>query len=146
MKKALWIVAALGASGLVGCAFKPPPPNLPQVSIVDDKFIIVSPEPLVFNLKTDPKPSEIEWQLPADSRFTFPSRDGVTVDTFQAKKSDPPSRVTKEQFDCGLKENTGGKTFRCRNFKVPGLYRYTIRVNDGTTPLRPLDPMIANEP
>lgn len=144
MKRTVWIVAALGVTGLVGCAFKHPPPDVPQVSVVEGRYIIVSPEPLVF--KAGSKPNDIEWQLPADSRLTFPRKDGVTVDTRQTEKNGPVSRVTKEQFDCDLKENTGGKTFRCRNFKVQGLYRYTIRVNDGDTPLRPLDPMIANEP
>jgi hypothetical protein len=144
MKKAVWVVAVLDALVLAGCAFVPPPPNMPQVSVVNDKYIIVSPEPLVF--KVDNKPIDIEWQLPADSRFSFPSKNGVTVDSRQTEKNGPMARVTKEQFDCQLKENTGGKTFRCRNFKVPGYYRYTIRVNDGDKSLTPLDPMIANEP
>jgi hypothetical protein len=147
MKNSKRIAAGLGILALAGCAFVPPPSHKPQVSVVNDRYIIVSPEPLVFSVYKDKGPIDIEWQLPADSKFTFPGKDGITVDSRQTKKNAPLERVSKDQFDCELKENVGGKTFRCRNFKVPGLYRYTIRVNDGDNkPLKPLDPMIANEP
>lgn len=160
MKKRVLIVTALGSLALVGCAcplfFVPPPPTSPQVSIVDGKYIVVSPEPLVF--KADGKSEEIVWSLPRTSNYRFPPN-GIVIEgqlvevpirdaSGQATRQPALKRfevVPQSEIVCPPKQE-GGVTFRCVNSKkTKGVFKYTIRVNDGANPLSARDPTIVNE-
>jgi hypothetical protein len=150
MKKSVLIVAALGALALAACAFVPPPPNEPQVSVVGGKYIVVSPEPLVF--RADGKPQEIVWSLPKDSNFRFPAN-GIEIEGqfLEVKEPDQRQTVLKRfvvvpQTEIVCPKQDGGLTFKCMNSKkTKGTFKYTIRVNDGDKPLTPIDPMIGND-
>jgi hypothetical protein len=158
MKKRVPIVSALSALALVGCAcplfFVPPPPNKPQVSVVDGRFIVVSPEPLMF--RVGDKAEEIVWSLPRSSNYRFPSN-GIVIEGQVVEVREPAAAQTtgqtvlkridvKPQTDIICPPQEGGLTFRCtNNKKTRGYFKYTIRVNDGKTDLNPIDPMIGND-
>lgn len=158
MKKPVLIVAALGALVLAGCAcppwqFTPPPSNQPQVSVVEGKYVVVSPEPLVF--KVDGKSEEIVWSLPKSSNFRFPPNGIVIEGQFIEVKEDQKQAarqtelkrfVVVPQTEIVCPRQEGGLTFKCTNYKKSkGTFKYTIRVKDGDKSLEPVDPMIAND-
>lgn len=159
MKKTVPIVALLGSLTLAGCAcplfFVPPPPNSPVVSVVDGKYVVVSPEPLVF--RADGKAEEIVWSLPRTSNFRFPAN-GITIEgqlvevpvrdsASQAARQPALKRfevVQQSEIECPKQD--GGLTFRCVNSKkTKGVFKYTIRVKDGANELPARDPTVVNE-
>ncbi len=136
MKKNL-IAAVLAAAVLAGCAFPQHPhgpfryldPVRPAVDVVGGRFVVVSPEPLVF-LK-DQRDVLITWQLPPDGKLRFP-RDGIVIE-----------QGGEEFVNCGPRND--GLAFSCLNrHSKPGKYRYTIRVLVGEKRIES-DPTIMNE-
>jgi len=102
-------------------------PLNPRVFVVAGRGIAVNQEPIY--IAPDAKNVTIVWQLPADSKYTCPD-DGIVV------------RDGKEEFKCGF-ERENKQRYAClfANTK-PGRFKYTIRVLDNGTELRPLDPSI----
>ena len=133
MKKSV-LVATVSALVLTACACNPldvrnTNPHYPNVSVVDGKYIVVVPDPLYFP-KADQN-FKITWQLPADSKYTFP-RDGIVIND-----------AGDEFPDCHQEQN--GLRFACMNKHAkPGTYKYTIKV-EGSPAVRPLDPVIMND-
>ncbi|MEQ1515552.1 MAG: hypothetical protein ABL931_03580 [Usitatibacteraceae bacterium] len=105
-------------------------PSNPRVSVLGGKQIVVDQEPLFFakgvvNVR-------INWQLPADSKNTFP-KDGITFDR----------GAVEELVDCRPEKN--GLVFSCLNRHTkPGKYKYTIKL-DGEPKVAPLDPVLVND-
>jgi hypothetical protein len=158
MKKRVPIFAALNALALAGCAcplfFVPPPPNKPIVSVVDGKYIVVSPEPLSF--RPDGKPEEIVWSLPRTSNYRFPPNgiviEGQVVEVSSTERAQTARQVPKRfelvpQTDIACDKQDGGQTYKCTNSKkTKGVFKYTIRVRDGGgNELPARDPTIVNE-
>jgi len=134
MKKTV-LVAAVFALALAGCAHYPghhrgeraPDPHNPRV-IVTGTYIVVDQEPIVIP-KEDREP--IVWQLPKDSRYTFPEN-GIVIDK------------AGDEFSCSVEQDK--HRFVCRNRHTkPGKYHYTIRVMDGERQLNTLDPIVMND-
>jgi hypothetical protein len=133
MKKTL-LVAVAAALGLTACAshhshgMKSDPAS-PRVSILGGKQIVVDQEPLFFAKGI--QNVRINWQLPPDSKYTFP-KDGIVV-------NDARDEIT----DCRPEKN--GLAFSCLNrHSKPGKFKYTIKV-DGSPAVPPLDPIIIND-
>lgn len=132
------IVAAALASGLLASCAVPwhergphryMEATRPAVNVVGGRYIVVSPEPLVF-LK-DQRDVVITWRLPANAGLRFP-RDGIVID-----------KGGEEFVNCG--PGNDGLTFSCTNRHTkPGKYRYTINVLAGEKRLEN-DPFIMNE-
>jgi hypothetical protein len=139
MKKPLYALLAGAAALLSACASlqTEPPANAPEVSIAADGRITVRPDPMRF------KPGEndvlITWQLPKDSKYTFPP-DGIEI----ADSREPPVRAKDEFINCGPARD--GRTYSCLNrHSQRGYFKYTVRVRDGERLLPPHDPHIHNE-
>jgi len=132
MNKQILTIAALALT-LTAC--RPGPskvdPTKPQVSVVDGK-VRVDQERIEF--KSEGKDVLITWQLPSASNFRFP-QDGIVFD-----------RKAQEEID-RCQPGKDGVQFTCVNrTKTPGEYKYTIKVQDGSKPLDPLDPFVVNLP
>jgi hypothetical protein len=132
-------VAALSTLLLAACAHHPhgpgegygrvPDATRPQVAVVAGQHVVVSPEPLVF--PSGGGEVVIIWQLPRGASYRFPEN-GIVIDGKQ-----------EEIIRCSPRND--GLEFSCLNRHTkPGKYKYTIRVLDGSKPLEPLDPFIAN--
>ena len=95
-----------------------------DVKIVNGKISV--PEDPAY---TVPEEGAVKWTLPAGT-YTFP-RDGIVID---------PGAF----HPCGPIAN--GRMYRCvKKRHVPGQrFEYVVNVNDGSTPLVPLDPWIYN--
>jgi hypothetical protein len=145
---------------LAGCAGhhhgnmpRTPPSTRPQVTIVDGRYITVSPEPLVFTKSQGSV--RIVWHLPRNSDYSFPDN-GIVVDGVVTKRQSQDNRdgtrtdttlldgKQNEIIDC--KPSADRKEFSClnKNSKT-ALYKYTIRVLKGDKPLAPLDPYLWND-
>ncbi len=141
MKKSLPLAAVL-ALVLAGCAHPmryrdgSSDPLNPRVFVVAGRGIAVNQEPIY--IAPDAKNVTIVWQLPAESRYTFP-KDGIVV------REGDTVRNGKKEFDCDF-EKENRQRFACvfANSK-PGKFKYTINVLDGTTPLKALDPSIVSD-
>jgi hypothetical protein len=133
MKKSV-LVAAASALVLTACAcntlnVRKIDPQNPGVFVVDSSYIVVDQEPLYF-----PKGKQnvtITWQLPSDSRYTFP-KDGIVI------------KDAGDEFpDCHPEQNR--LRFACMNkHSKPGKYKYTIKV-EGSPAVAPLDPTVLND-
>lgn len=103
-------------------------PSNPQVSVVDGK-IVVDQETIRFG--KDKRNVKITWQLPPDSKYTFP-KDGIVIND-----------AGDEFPDCHQEQN--GLRFACMNkHSKPGKYKYTIKV-EGSPAVPPLDPVVVND-
>jgi len=163
--QALTVLMSLGLLG--GCSVmhhgERPTPNTvpdtarPQVAVIDGKYLVVSPEPLLFRLRQGPV--RIFWQLPPGSPYTFDAEQGITIDgeivrddkldAARARRDPGASfNVTispkQDQLrECRV-EGKDRKEFSCLNANArPGRFVYTIRVRDGEGKLLPpLDPTV----
>jgi hypothetical protein len=134
MKKSL-LLAALLALVLAGCSHQmrhrdgSSDPLNPRVFVVAGRGIAVNQEPIY--IAPDAKNVTIVWQLPAESKYTFPN-DGIEI------------RDGKEEFKCGF-EGDNKRRYACvfANSK-PGKWKYTIKVLDAGNALTPLDPSIVS--
>jgi hypothetical protein len=119
---------ALSACGPSAQDAKKLNPDNPQVSVVGGK-IAIDQETIRF--AKDKQNVKITWQLPADSKYTFP-KDGIAI------------KDGGDEFpDCHPEQN--GLRFACMNkHSKPGKYKYTITV-DGSPAVPPLDPIIDND-
>jgi hypothetical protein len=157
IKKVALVTGALALVLLAGCAHhkgtRAYVPSLelrstPQVEVRDGKIVV--PNSLVyFKGETD---VTIRWQLPSSSSQRFPEN-GITIDGIITDKViregnriigvviDPNQQ---EIVDC--KRAKDGLEFTCLNRNTkPGIYKYTIRVQDGDK-LLVLDPGVDNGP
>lgn len=134
MKNLAWGVAVVGLM-LAGCPNNMRPvegsgfdPHKPTVRVAPGGVVVVDQEPIVIP-RNEPD-ALIVWQLLGDPDFAF-GDDGITV-------NDP-----NDEFRCRVREQR--RQFECK-FKNsrPGVYKYTIRVNQGLSKLDPLDPHIRN--
>jgi len=126
------LVLVLCALALAGCVCRPTVPEStnPQVAVIGDRLIVVSPEPLVF--LSDQRDAWITWHLPKGSKFRF-GQEGIVIE----KGGD-------EFVKCGPREE--GLAFACLNRHTrKGTYKYTVNVRAGEKRLAPLDPTIYNE-
>jgi hypothetical protein len=106
--------------------------------LVKDGRVSVNAEPLYFSQKDGAV--TITWRLPAGGPYSF-ADNGIVVGgaTGDAKQA----AATSEEFQC---RKVGPTEFACLNRNSrPGVYKYTVRVNEGSKALKPLDPIIANE-
>jgi len=128
---------------VAGCACidprdRMPDPSYPAVSIVDDEQIVVNQEPLFFKER---KKVTITWQLPSDSKYTFPEGD---ADLKHMKDGKWTPGSDGEIVDCKPKAKSKGLEFTCENKHTKaGTYKYTIRVIGPGKKLE-LDPTIVN--
>lgn len=159
MKKKWNLIAAFSALlVLAGCATSsgaPPPLEVrsrPQVDVRNGR-IVVAPEILSFF--SDEREVLIVWQLPKDSRFRFASKDsiaredGIVIEGRLAEQVQREGRdsipLEKQDEIVRCSARNGGLEFACLNRHTrSGIYKYTIRVLDGTRPLPPLDPWVVN--
>jgi hypothetical protein len=140
MKK-LHLIAAACVLMLTGCAgFKWVPTleerSRPQVTVKDGR-IVVSPEILFYF--PDERDVLIVWQLPKDARYRFP-KDGIVIEGKLSDRSVPapgtagPTVALERQGDIVNCMTRNEFEFTCLNrHRVPGVYKYTIRVVDVET-------------
>lgn len=157
MKKS-HVIVAICVLLLGGCAHLRGIPSLeersrPQVTVRDGR-IVITPEILYY--LPDERDVQIVWQLPKDSKYRFPTRtnnakeQGIVIEgrlTDRVLRStDGVDSVALEKQDeivrCEVRNE--GLEFACLNRHTqPGLYKYTIRLRDGSNELK-RDPPIAN--
>jgi hypothetical protein len=141
-------VAFLCALGVVSCSS---PPRLPHSHdtrfnpkvVVKNGRLSVSPDPIYF--ASDEK-GEITWTVQEGTNFRFPPK-GIVI---EGKLVDPPQRsyesnattetprgrlvIDQNQDEVACAPQHGGRKFVCINRHYnPGIYKYTMRVYDGTT-------------
>jgi hypothetical protein len=163
--------AAVVAIALAGCASvmpshksAAPDTSRPQVFVIDDRYLVVSSEPLLFRRAQGEV--RIVWQLPAEGGFRFDEKDGVKIEgritkvpagtplrteSIAAQRQDKPlevftaiERKQDEIVDC--KVERGGLAFSCLNRnRGPGLYAYTLKVRTASGKTLVLDPLIMND-
>ena len=135
MKKSLLLAAVL-ALVLAGCSHQmryrdgSSDPLHPRVFVVAGRGIAVNQEPIY--IAPEARNVTIVWQLPAESKYTFPD-DGIVI------------RDGREEFRCGF-ERENRQRYACvfANSR-PGKFKYTIQVLDDGKALRPLDPSIVSD-
>jgi hypothetical protein len=157
------IAATLVALAVTGCACLPAPPvstvpdtSRPQVSVIDGRYLVVSPEPLLFRNRQGPV--RIFFQLPAGSKFRFDRERGVTIDgeILPSKGRDDKASGQEATFNIVVQRRqdqivecklVSDHEFSCLNRNSrPGRFLYTIRVLDEAgKSLPPLDPIIMND-
>jgi hypothetical protein len=154
-------IAMLAAALLGGCACfnYSPKPETPLVSIVSKggpgvfkPALTVYPDPLFF--RKDQTNVRITWRLPEQLGLKFPAN-GIVIDgeitnkplgDVGAKRNEStgPLVIDKAQteiVDCAPSSN--GQEFSCLyKHTRPGVFKYTIRVLNGSTLLDPLDPSV----
>jgi len=130
MKK--WPLIAIACAVLLsGCTSIKFVPSLgersrPQVAVKDGR-IAVSPEILTYF--PDEREVLIVWQLPQDSRYQFP-KDGIVIEGKLSDRLVPgPGVALERQDDIVNCQARSDFEFTCLNrHRVPGVYKYTIRV------------------
>ena len=151
------VVSLLAAVVLVGCAC---PPRLPQSNeerthpkvTVESGRLMVDPPTLYF---LPNERGEITWQLAPNSKFRFPPN-GIVI---EGRVAEPPQKtaspnapraaqsaaiVVEPQEEIVCPRQDGGLKFTCNNRHTrPGIYKYTIRVREGSNEIE-LDPFIMN--
>lgn len=158
--KRFHLVAAIGVL-LSGCAHFPGVPSLeersrPQVSVDGKGMIQVTPPVLYFF--PGERDVEIVWQLPKDSKYRFPvdakspKDQGILI---EGRLSDRASKdaegnvqsvfLERKPDEIGKCEvRRSGLEFACLNRHTePGIYKYTIRLRDGSKDVV-RDPPIVN--
>jgi hypothetical protein len=165
--------AAAVAIALAGCAShaptvksSAPDTSKPQVYVIDDAYLVVGAEPLLF--RKGRGEVRIVWELPADGGYRFDEKDGVKIEgrivkpapgamvraeTSPAQQAgrDLPREVfttierrQDEIVDC--KVERGGLAFSCLNRnRAPGIYAYTLKVRTASGKSIMLDPHIMND-
>lgn len=132
--------------------------NRNPVVTIESGRVAVYPPILVF--LPQEKDFDIVWQLPKDGKFRFLEKGGIEIEgelldkvirvtdgapSIGVKPGDRLALLDKDQkeiVDCKVSE--GGLRYSCRNLHTrPGVFKYTIRVSDGTTKLE-RDPPVAN--
>lgn len=129
----------------------------PQVTVVDDRRIVV--KPAILGYLPNERDFFIVWQLPKDSKYRFTTKDGVGKEdgiVIEGELTDQVLRgkdkgQTLDSVALGRQDEIvrcvvrpGGLEFACFNKHTkPGIYKYTIRVTDGRTTLQ-RDPPIVN--
>jgi hypothetical protein len=142
------LVASLCGLIVVGCSSPPRLPHShdtrfnPKVVVKNDR-LSVSPDPIYF---AQGEKGEITFNLQEGTNFRFPSN-GIVI---EGRLVDPPQRsyernatvetprgdlvIDRNQDEVACAPQHGGRKFVCINRHYnPGLYKYTIRVFDGTT-------------
>ena len=152
MKKWQWVTAACVLI-LAGCqtyeGIAPPEQRFrPQVTVTKDGRIEVSPE-ILFYFRNE-RDVSIVWQLPRGGQYKFPN-DGIVIEgelvdqvlrTPGSAASVALNRNQREIVDCKAKSDV---EFVCLNRHTrPGIYKYTIRVDDGKNPALQRDPPMVN--
>ena len=144
MTKRLLITALLGTL-LAGCSvhhhhFPSKPcvpctgnatgdPLNPQVRINNGEIAV---DQEVLRFRKDQVNVTITWRVPEG--YNFPPNNGVVFERAAAG----------EIVNC--QRGKSPQEFTCRNVHSrPGVYRYGINVNQGETPLKPLDPYLMND-
>ena len=139
--KRLHFIAAACVLMLAGCAGLKWVPTLeersrPQVSVKDGR-IFVSPEILFYF--PDEREVLIVWQLPKDARYRFP-KDGIVIEGKLSDRSVAvpgtagPAVALERQDEIVNCMAQNEFEFTCLNrHRVPGVYKYTIRVVDVET-------------
>ena len=133
MKK--WPLIAVACAVLLsGCSSIKFVPSLeersrPQVAIKDGR-ITVSQEILYFF--PDERDVTVVWQLPKGTRYRFPKEGGIVIEGKISDRRVPGPGVALERqddiVDCLARNDL---EFTCLNrHRVPGVYKYTIRVED----------------
>ena len=103
-------------------------PLEPMVRISDGN---ISVDQDVLRFRKDQTNVTITWRVPEG--YSFPAN-GVVFERAAAQ----------EIVEC--QRGKSPREFTCRNLHSrPGVYRYGINVNQGETPLKPLDPYLWNE-
>jgi hypothetical protein len=120
----------------------------PQVNVLADGTITVTPDLLVFN--TGLRKVNIRWQVPKTSNLSFPD-DGITIDGEVVAGpapdgSGPQARIERNQDEVGpCKVSADRKEFTCHNkHSRPGHFKYTIRLEQAGKTLNALDPTLMN--
>jgi len=153
------LVALVSCLLLLGCAVCPPriPGSFqersnPKVTI-ENGLLTVRPDPLYFG------PGEkgtITWHLETPGfRFASkgieigqplvgPPQKTVTGNTTREVKRPEAQTRDVQDIRCASEPTGSGVTFTCENAHTrPGVYKYTIRVTNGSTEIE-LDPFIMN--
>jgi hypothetical protein len=120
----------------------------PEVNVLADGTITVSPEPLIFN--TNQRKVNIRWQVPKTSNLTFPDN-GIVIDGEVVGDPTPggagiQTRIESNQDEIAqCKVSADRKEFTCHNkHSRPGYFKYTIRLEQNGKPLKPFDPTMMN--
>ena len=133
--------------------------NRNPVVTIESGRIVVYPAVLVF--LPQEKDFDIVWQLPKDGKFRFQEKGGIEIEgelldkvvrvpdgasSIGVKAGERLALLDKDQreiVDC--KASEGGFRYTCRNLHTrPGIFKYTIRVNDGGSTKLERDPPVAN--
>lgn len=151
MKKSHFI-AVICVLLLGGCACFKGLPTLeershPQVTLRDGR-IVVSPEILFYF--PDERDVLIVWQLPRDSKYRFSTKDGIVIEgqltdrVLRGAAAADSVALEKQDEIVKCEARKEGLEFTCLNRHTrPGIYKYTIRVRDGSNEVK-RDPPIAN--
>lgn len=133
-------------------AAQPPQPLLPNVFVVDRKYLVVDQEPIRLNkgdVGADGRVT-VAWALPAGTPYAFVADKGIVI-----VPASPGDRVTSK--DRVAPKATGtppkcerspqGKVVACTFVLPPGrsVFKYTINVENRENPrevVEPLDPYI----
>jgi hypothetical protein len=120
----------------------------PQVNVLADGTITVTPDPMVFT--AGQRKVNIRWQVPKTSKLTFPDN-GIVVDGEVMAGPAPggagvQARIEPNQDEVAqCKVSADRKEFTCHNkHSRPGHFKYTIRLEQDGKALKALDPTMMN--
>ena len=105
----------------------------PQVTIADGGRIALNQDVLYFF--PDERDVTVVWQLPKSTRYRFPKEGGIVIEGKLSDRRVPGPGVGLDRQDeivnCSWRNDF---EFTCLNrHRVPGVYKYTIRVEDVET-------------
>lgn len=131
-----------GLDGFNPSVVRQPVPRLPNVFVVDNRFLVVDQEPIRISRRDVGQDGRvtISWALAAGSPHTFTDK-GITLAPGPNRERDTPV-----DLKCGVR-GAPRKIFECSYRPNPGrsVFKYTINAENRQNPrevLEPLDPFI----
>jgi hypothetical protein len=126
----------VGTEGYDAALVRKPDPMLPNLFVVDDRFIVIDQEPIHARVR-DGKVS-IAWALPFPSDFSFPDDRAIVL--FGSESNPLP-----KDLSCGI-VGRAARVFTC-TYTPSGRarWKYSVRVKKGSTELERLDPWVFND-
>lgn len=134
-----------GLDGFNPSVVRQPVPTLPNIFVVNNRFLVVDQEPIRITGR-DVGPNgrvTIAWALAAGSPYTFTDK-GIAWVSGPNRERDKPV-----DLKCGV-QGAQRKVFECSYRPSPGrsVFKYTINAENRQNPrepVEPLDPFVVND-